>query len=282
MNVVLPEKPKILNRRNVTYVTVLIVCIVAIAIAIYQFFSEEKLGVIIGISKDENQEISELKEEFTNIFTNELQINQKEQVQELKKQEEDKNIVFTKYEKDEKSLNNYELNINIPYINISNNKVDEFNEEIDNIFTKAAENVENSQDRNIIYTVNYMANIENNILSVGILATFKEGNNVQRTILKTYNYNLKENKEVNLNDFRILKNIDNNTLQTRIESEIRTSQEQATKMKELGYDIYSRNLKDEIYKVENTSNYFWYEEHLYLIYAYGNNNNTSEMDIVII
>ena len=53
-------------------------------------------------------------------------------------------------------------------------------------------------------------------------------------------------------------------------------------MKELGYDIYSRNLKDEIYKVENTSNYFWYEEHLYLIYAYGNNNNTSEMDIVII
>ena len=282
MNVILPEKPKILNRRNVTYVTVLIVCIVAIAIAIYQFFSEEKLGVIIGISKDENQEISELKEEFTNIFTNELQINQKEQVQELKKQEEDKNIVFTKYEKDEKSLNNYELNINIPYINISNNKVDEFNEEIDNIFTKAAENVENSQDRNIIYTVNYMANIENNILSVGILATFKEGNNVQRTILKTYNYNLKENKEVNLNDFRILKNIDNNTLQTRIESEIRTSQEQATKMKELGYDIYSRNLKDEIYKVENTSNYFWYEEHLYLIYAYGNNNNTSEMDIVII
>ena len=46
MNVVLPEKPKILNRRNITYLTILVVCAVAVAIAVYQFFSEEKLDVI--------------------------------------------------------------------------------------------------------------------------------------------------------------------------------------------------------------------------------------------
>ena len=39
---------------------------------------------------------------------------------------------------------------------------------------------------------------------------------------------------------------------------------------------------DDIYKIENTKNFFLGKNKtLYLIYAYGNKNYTSEMDIVV-
>lgn len=39
---------------------------------------------------------------------------------------------------------------------------------------------------------------------------------------------------------------------------------------------------DKIYKIENTSTFFLDKDnYLYIIYAYGNNNFTSEMDIII-
>ena len=282
MNVVLPEKPKILNRRNVTYMTVLILCAVAIAIAMYQFFSEEKLGVILGITKVENEEINELKLEFNNLFTNELKINQKTEIQNIKKDNEDKELVYTDYSKEEKSLNNYELNVNIPHINIENSITKQYNEEIKKSFEKPAEDIIQTQERNIVYTVNYMACIENNILSIIILSTFKEENNVQRTIAKTYNFDIKNNKEVTINDFMKIKYLDKKILDEAIKDEIKKAQEQTQQLKDLGYNIFSRDVTDEMYKIENTTNYFMYEGYLYIIYAYGNTNNTSEMDIVII
>ena len=282
MNVVLPEKPKILNRRNVTYMTVLVLCAVAIAIAMYQFFSEEKLGVILGISKVENEEINELKLNFNNLFTNELKINQKTEIQNIKKDNSDKELVYTDYSKVEKSINNYELNVNIPQINIDNNIAKKYNNEIKRTFEKTSEDIMQTQEKNIVYTVNYMANIENNILSVVILSTFKEQNNVQRTIAKTYNYDIKNNKEVTINEFMKLKYLDKKTLNEAISDEIKKAQEQTEQLEELGYNIFSRNVTDEMYKIENISNFFMYEGYLYIIYAYGNANNTSEMDIVII
>lgn len=51
----------------------------------------------------------------------------------------------------------------------------------------------------------------------------------------------------------------------------------------LGYEVYTRNVDDEMYNLENTSNFLLGEKsHLYIIYAYGNNNFTSETDLIII
>ena len=51
---------------------------------------------------------------------------------------------------------------------------------------------------------------------------------------------------------------------------------------EQGYNVYVRNEEDSMYEIDNTANYFLGKDnYLYLVYAYGNNNYTSEMDLVI-
>ncbi len=282
MNVVLPEKPRILNRRNVTYLTILILCAVAIAIAVYQFFTEEKLDVILGITKVENEEIVKLREDFNNLFTNELKVKQKSINSEIQKSDNEKELIYTTYEKQEESTNNYNIDVKIPIINIENDITKKYNEEIKNNFQKTAENVLQTKDKNIVYTVNYMSCIQNDILSVVILSTLKQGDGVQRIILQSYNFNTKTNKEVTLQDFMKIKYLDKKILQETIETEIKSSQGQAEQLKELGYNIFTRDVTDDIYKIENVTDYFMYDGYLYIVYAYGNSNNTSEMDIVII
>ena len=80
--------------------------------------------------------------------------------------DENKDIVYTNYEKIE-TKNNYEINVVLPYINIKNSKIQKWNEEIANTFEKAKRILEN-EDITTIYSTKYTANIENNILSVMI------------------------------------------------------------------------------------------------------------------
>lgn len=280
MNVILPEKPKIINRRNVTYLTILVICTVAIAIAIYQFFSEEKLGVIVGITENENEEYDELKLDFYSLFTNKFESDK--QIQNIKKIEQDAEIIYTKYEKEDKSISNYTLDVKLPYVNIDNDVTKGYNDDIKKEFQKPAEDIMKTEGRNIIYTVNYMAYVEKDILSIAILSTFKEGSNTQRTILKTYNYNISSNKEVTIFDSIELKDTNEKTLENRIRTEIKKSQEQAEQLKELGYDIFARDANNDMYKTNNITDFFWHDGYLYIVFPYGNRNNTSEMDIIIL
>ena len=50
----------------------------------------------------------------------------------------------------------------------------------------------------------------------------------------------------------------------------------------MGYDVFSRDLNSKIYKIENIENYFIYNNILYIIFAYGNEEITSEMDLIVI
>lgn len=51
----------------------------------------------------------------------------------------------------------------------------------------------------------------------------------------------------------------------------------------MGYsNIYTRDLNNDMYKIANSKTFFLGENgKLYIIYAYGNQNFTSEMDIVL-
>ena len=62
--------------RHVVYIIILIVCLIAIGIAVYmQFFKDEKIGLILGITKEqEDEEIKQLKENFLNIFDNSIDV----------------------------------------------------------------------------------------------------------------------------------------------------------------------------------------------------------------
>ena len=50
----------------------------------------------------------------------------------------------------------------------------------------------------------------------------------------------------------------------------------------MGYNIFDRDYKSALYKMQNTTGFFLGEQgYLYLIYAYGNQNFTSEMDLIV-
>ena len=63
---------------------------------------------------------------------------------------------------------------------------------------------------------------------------------------------------------------------------IEISRYNARYFEKLGYTTYKRDYTSDIYNINNVTDYFMGEDNaLYIIYAYGNENNTNEMDIVI-
>ena len=62
---------------------------------------------------------------------------------------------------------------------------------------KALNIMMDSKSKDVVYTVDYIAYVnENHILSIAIRSILKEGNNAQRTIIQTYNYDFKNSKEI--------------------------------------------------------------------------------------
>ena len=71
-------------------------------------------------------------------------------------------------------------------------------------------------------------------------------------------------------------------IQNKIKSEIELEEKKVNDLKQLGYNIYDRDISNDIYKVENTTEFYLTGDTLYIIYAYGNETHTSEMDLVIL
>ena len=115
-----------------------------------------------------------------------------------------------------------------------------------------------------------------------IRANLKEGTSAQRIIIQTYNYDLRNNKEISLEEVLKIKNIDINDTQNQIKEEIKNEQKKVDDLKALGYNIYSRDTSSDIYDIKNSKEFYLTNDALYIIYAYGNEKITSEMDMVII
>lgn len=200
----------------------------------------------------------------------------------ITKIEQSKEIIYTGYQKKENVLNDYELDINIPYINIHNEKIEEYNKEIVETFEKKAKSILNIQNNSIIYTVNYSAYVTNNILSLVIRSTLKEGNNPQRDIVQTYNYDLTNQKEYTIQEVLEMRGITKQQANQKIKEEIKQVQQNVSQMQNLGYKVYPRNAEDDMYNVNNVTEFFLGENNkLYIVFAYGNKNNTSEIDIIV-
>ena len=286
MNVTLPEKMKFNKKQLIIYISILFVCIISIIIAFYvQFYARIDIGRLVGINSEvefgnkTSEEVEELKNGFNQIFTNQIEDNGQN---DSKKEEKDKSIVYTKYEKQESKLNSYELEIHITHINIKNEIVEQYNQEIENIFVKIAQNILKSENKNIIYTVDYVANIKDGILSVMIKSNFKEGAEAQKVIIQTYNYDLRNNKEITLAEILKIEHLEQNTVQNMIKDEISKEQKKVEDLKKLGYNIYNRNVSSDIYSIENSTEFYLTDKTLYIIYAYGNETSTSEMDLIIL
>ena len=53
-------------------------------------------------------------------------------------------------------------------------------------------------------------------------------------------------------------------------------------LRSLGYKIFERNPENDMYKIKNSQEFFVKDGNIYIIYAYGNEELTTEMDLVII
>ena len=285
MKVTLPKKEKTDTKAIAIYTIAIISCIIAVVIVcITQFLGKNRLEEIlsIGSSGTSKQEIDEqaLIAEFDNIFNNNLEksgfsVN-------IEKQEEDKDIIYTYYNKTESKKNHYELNLQVPYINIDNEIINQYNNEIKETFQKKAEKVLETQNKNIVYTVKYQAIIEENILSLIIKSKLKEGTSAQRQIIKTYNYDLINNKEIKLEEMISRKGLRKEEVQRKIRDRIKIEEKKVEDLKNLGYNIFERNSEDEQYNIENTKEFFIKNQRIYIIYPYGNESLTTEMDVVVI
>ena len=280
MNVTIPEN-KVDKKSKIVYSLIIGICIISIILVVYiQFFDGRIVQSVGNLKGKSDQNYEELKSEFKFLFNNNFLSND-EKYQNIK-EDNDKKLVYTSYISKENKSETFSLNVNIPYININNNTVKEYNNEIKSTFQNKAEEIVSTSKNLTLYTVDYTANIEDGVLSVVIYATLKEGTNPQRVIIKTYNYSLEENREVDLVDVLNLENVTKVHVQNRIDKEIEMAHKKAEDLKEMGTPIYERNLQNDTYNIDNVSEFYFYNGTIYIIYAYGNNNYTSEVDLVII
>lgn len=285
----IPEKLnyKISRNQIIIYTAIISFCIISIIVASYvQFYARIDFAEMIGIKKTEEyaskteEQIELIKSEFDNIFKNSIQNDDGNN--DNKKEYKDRSLVCTKYEKQDTKTNGYEININIPYINIDNEIIRKYNEEIENIFASKARSVLNSENKNIIYTVEYTASVEDDILSLIIRSNLKEGTSAQRVIIQTYNYDLRNNKEISLSEILKIEQLDKQEIQDKINNTIQEEEKKVEDLRKLGYNIFNRDITSDMYYIENSREFYYTADALYIIYAYGNDSYTSEMDLIII
>ena len=278
MNVNLPNNYKINKKDIILYAIAIIICIVALTIIVAIIFLGEDVVQKNKVEIATEEEKIELRTNFENMFKNNLT----GEIQDIEKNNNDKDYVYTALEATNTSENNYSLNVHIPEINIKNDVITQINTDIAKRYKQEVSNVLNSKGKNTIYSIEYEAHVENNILFLTIRSNLKQSNSAQKLMIYTYNYDLKEQKSHTLDELIQILNYDKTEIQNLINSEIKSQEENANSLKELGYSIYLRDSSSDIYKVENSDYFFIKDGRLYIIYPYGNESVTSEMDLVII
>lgn len=278
---------KLKGKNKVLFFVVLaLVCIIAMCLAIYtQFFYKYSetdplmIGINIGSQKTA-EELATLEANFNSLFQNGLKVNS-ENVN-IEKNREESDLVYSMYKIENTDENYYMVNAVIPTINIKSQKVSELNESIKSEFYDKANNIMRQSDEFIVYNVTYQAFVNEDIVSVAIKATLKEGNKAEKVSIKTYNYSMSADRQVSLKDLVELKKTTVATVQSTINSEIKTAYNNAKIIAAEYGNLYERDLNSDIYKVENTTTFFLTDDgYVYVIYAYGNKDYTNEMDIVI-
>ena len=278
-----------MGNSKIIYILIGIFCFFAILAGIYaQFFVNDvnKPSIIVpGLNNEEiNQttEISqeELKAQFANLFKNDFNIGNYD-ISNIEKLNENKDIIYTAIHMDEKK-NNYEMQIDLPVINVKGDVAASFNNITQTIFADKASEIINSQSNaKVIYSVSYQGFINGDILSLVIKSTLKDGNNPQRVIVQTYNYNLATNQKVEVTSILSQKNIILSECQKKINDVIKKANEETQILTQSGYPVFNRDLSSTMYLLSNLSTYFLGPNgDLYIIFAYGNQNFTSDMDII--
>lgn len=277
-----------MKNQKLIFILVGAFCVLALIAGIYaQFFvGSSNNNNIQNPDNSINNEIKpktqeEIKSQLNSLFTNEIISNDYDETN-LQKRDASKGIVYSAYDI-QKQEGNYELDVHLPVINIKDSVATDFNKMTQSIFAnKASDILNNKYTEKVIYSVDYISYVNDNILSLVIKSTLKQENNPQRVIIQAYNYNLETGEKVQLVDVLAKRNIIQSDCQNKIHEIVTKAQEEAQVLVQSGYTVYNRNLSDSMYQISNISTFFLGKnEELYIIFAYGNQNFTSEMDVVL-
>jgi len=272
---------------KIMYILISLFCVFALMAGIYEEFIVGKTSSTKDNNLNENlvveKDAQTIKAELNDLFTNTINLNGYDTTI-INKLDSAQEIIYTYYDL-AKSEEWYELNIKVPVVNIKGEVASSFNAITQEKFlNKASEILANTESTtSSIYTIDYVSFINDGILSVVIRATLKEGDNPQSIRMQTYNYNLSTNQSVTLNELITHKVINREDVTKAINKIVTEADEMSKVYQNMGYsDIYIRDLNSSMYTIEGTTTYFLGPNNeLYIIYPYGNDNATSEMDIVL-
>lgn len=269
--------------RYCIYALIVAFCIIAIIVGVNaQFFSTKESDEVPDINVSNvvsvNEEI-DISNKFMQLFDNKLP--QFKDYPNIEKGDLSKNYLYIYSENPQlpngpytKKLDGkYDIVAYLPVFNINSDVTNGFNNITINYFVKMMNDIVVNGTTNTNLTISFAANVNDNILSVAMIAKLKEGDKPQRIMIQGYNYDLANNKEVKVADVLAKKNIDMATANSKIEKVVKSADN----------TLYKRELTNPIYSIDKVTNFILGRNgELYIIYAYGNQANvySSEMDIV--
>ena len=282
-----------MKKRNILYIAIAAICVIAIIVGVYaQVFGDKpkqntiKNEVINTGDDDTATDPEVLKQEFNSLFNNSFddQGYDKTSIKKLAGYEE-QDVIYAVYRIKEEKDEKYSVNINIPVFNVDGEVASEFNATTQSIFANKAGNVLSNSQSYTIYDVEYVGYLNENILSLVIKSTLKEGNNPQRIIVQTYNYDITTGKKLTLNEVLEAKGISEREVNKKIELQVTEANKNAEALSEAlagaGQTVYKRDVNNAMYVTDNVNHFFvGLDGQIYIIYPYGNSNFTSEMDII--
>ena len=273
---------KISNNKIIIIAALAIVVVLIVGLSIYfvlfkrtQTPTEKQPEVVL----DEKYE--EAKNNFNAMFTNTIR-KSFTQSTEPTKVDNTKEIVYTKNEVSVQADNKYDINVNLPYLNIASTEAESINNEIDRLFGDKVNSAIQAVDMTTIYNVDYVAYLNDDMLSLVIRATLKENDMPQRMIVKTYNYNFSRQGQVNLGNLIVRNRLDKDDVQNKIYEEIEKVIKTNDALEANGYTVHKRYITNNRYMLANIDTFFVDQnDYLYIIFAYGNQSYTNEFDVVI-
>ncbi len=276
------------TKRYMFLIGLLLVCVVALCIGVYiQFFYKYSdtdpfmIGINIGAKKTE-EEIAVLKADFNSLFTNSITVQTSNPITANRIELNNQNYVYTVYNLVNEDENFYSVNAQIPMININSKKVKEINSQIKTEFYDIANSIMRQKEGYTIYTVSYVAYINEDVLSLVIKSSLKEQNKAEKVTVRTYNYSIADEKLYTLEELIKYKGTTVDEVQSTIDKDIRTAYNNAKIIAETYGNLYERDLQNSMYKVDHTDTFFLTQDgYVYIIYAYGNKDYTNEMDLII-
>lgn len=246
-----------MKNKKILIVLILTVLVLTITAVIFIKVSKEDKPAI-----EEYFDAAQLETDFNKIFDN-----------------QENGFCGTLYNIEEEKSGKYSIQANIPYVYIDNEIDNKINKEINDIFVNKLLQIISASESYTILKIDYASSVNENIFSLAIKCVLKEGNQAQRTIIKTYNYDIQNLKEIGIMD--IVPEEKAGTIQKQINEKVEKQIKKEETIIEQGYNVYRRDKNSEIYILENATEFYIKDNILYIIYSYGNNNYTSEVDLII-